>query len=446
MRTQRTPTKDGSAAVFAAAAPTSDAAAAAIFSAASTSIPTPVPKRPTVTYAAVATTSTTSVHSKGTVVTPAVETPAVSATGVVTRSRSNAYPPLPTPAAEWTIISSRRPRRRTSSDASNASASSTASSTSPLIKTFYVSGIPRDTATPKALDHLFKTVGLIPSNITVYANGTAVISSHQSDLREKLLAVGHQIGKPITVSSRRAPTRNAPAPKTPSFSCVIRGVEADITIADVKEALARQEVTFRQAWRIRSKATDRETRLIRVVTTCKASLDALLARGLLMFSHRYQAEASHAPKPQPTQCGRCLRFDHATGACQARRAVCGVCGQDHPTASCKPEATIKCGNCGGDDHVAFSLKCPNRPKEAVNVENAAPLKTVDGPTAEDLPATANDASLTTFIRFTVTSLLNLFPDRREQVQSILRPLIQQFFGFQVTTSYAGNYVHVSLTK
>lgn len=216
----------------------------------------------------------------------------------------------------------------------------------------------------------------------------------------------------------------------------------DITADDVKEALAEAGLRATNAWRIRSKATNQETRLYRITTTCQTTLDTLLTRGLRMFHHSYSAEPSNTPKPQPIQCGRCLQFDHPTSSCQERRPTCGICGGDHAASACKSQDVTKCGNCGGD-HVAFSTRCPARPSEAATPATAAPIKSADAPLPAEIPK-LNNPQTHSMIRFFIQSLINLLPNQRDQIQRVIRPLIHKFFGLQVAMSYSGSWLHVSL--
>lgn len=334
-------------------------------------------------------------------------------------------------------------RHRTGSTASTSSNQSN-QSTSKIIRSYFIAGLPREVATTKAIASLCNKINLKASSVTVYSNGTASISSYESDIRKKLETLGHQIGEPISVTSRRPATRRNPdhQQKPLSFSCVARGVEMDVTSEDVMDALANQGITVTRAWRIRSKATDQETRLIRILTPSQTSLDSLLTKGLQMFNHIYKVEPSNPPKPQPIQCGRCLKFNHSTSDCPDMKSVCGTCGGDHNSIHCKPNAPLKCNNCGGDHH-ASAWKCTARPREASGPEAAAPLRTTDAPATQD--QTSNPETQTqTIIRFTITTLLNLLPDRREQVLAVVSPLINQFFGLQAVASYAGNCVHITL--
>lgn len=348
-------------------------------------------------------------------------------------STSPAPSPLPSIANEnpWSVVSH---RSRTSSISST-------SSNAPIIKTFLVSGLPMNLRSPKALGmELKKIPGLLVSDLTVYFNGIAAISSPGADLREKLVSLGHQLGQPLKIESKRSNTTTRTPPKAPVFSCVLRGVELDIDAGDIRQATEDAGLTITNAWRIRSRATDEETRLCRITTTCKKSLDILLSRGLTMFHHVYPAEASHPPKPQPVQCARCLKFTHPTSSCQERRPICGLCGGGHAAPACKEQAVAKCGNCGGD-HVAFSTKCPARPSEAATPATAAPMKTTDAP--DQIPP-PNDPTIHAVIRFVTHSLINLFPNQRQNVHRVLKPLIWQFFGLQIAASYSGSWIHVTL--
>lgn len=83
---------------------------------------------------------------------------------------------------------------------------------------------------------------------------------------------------------------------------------------------------------------------------------------------------SHAPEPTPVPCSKCWMFDHTTENCKSL-PKCSKCQGSHKMSQCKSTNTPKCTSCYAEDHLAWSIKCPNHPRKPiegipnVNVKN-----------------------------------------------------------------------------
>jgi hypothetical protein len=143
--------------------------------------------------------------------------------------------------------------------------------------------------------------------------------------------------------------------KKPQFSIVITQVEHDIDENDISQTLASLELPFVRLWRIKSRQTNKFTKLIRVITEDTVTVDFLLNNGINLFGNHHQCEPSKPPEPTPLQCTKCYQLGHPATAC-TNKPACLKCPETHAPNNCEA-ATPKCLLCGGA-HVAWSRKCP----------------------------------------------------------------------------------------
>ncbi|GLV46526.1 hypothetical protein CBL_20851 [Carabus blaptoides fortunei] len=277
----------------------------------------------------------------------------------------------------------------------------------PLFTTI-VSNLPAHLRTPRSLAPYIRQIRAIKIvNVLSTRAGNIIIKSTDKNSTNHLQILTHLIkDSNIIIQPERtnqSPNNNQ---KSPSFSCVITNVDHDVTMDEIKEQLHQDGHNIKNLWRIKSRAHDKDTRLIRIVTTSQHTLDHLLANGFTLFYQHHRVEASHAPKPQPIQCHRCQEF-HAPDACK-KPIRCPRCSKPHHLQQCDAtENDIKCANCR-QQHPSFSHKCPARPKEPVSAATTAPLKCLDPPAEDDSPlATTHDV-----LRFVTIALLNSAPTQR----------------------------------
>ncbi|CAH1384244.1 unnamed protein product, partial [Tenebrio molitor] len=108
-------------------------------------------------------------------------------------------------------------------------------------------------------------------------------------------------------------------------------------------------------WRIKSRQTNKFTKLIRVITEDTVTVDFLLNNGINLFGNHHQCEPSKPPEPAPLQCTKCFQLGHPATAC-TNKPACPKCPETHAPNNCEA-ATPKCLLCGGA-HAAWSRKCP----------------------------------------------------------------------------------------
>lgn len=102
--------------------------------------------------------------------------------------------------------------------------------------------------------------------------------------------------------------------------------------------------------------------MMRVITGEVATFETLLGEGIYYRCRHYAVEPSRAPAPTPTPCAKCSLYTHTTAQCTTP-TKCLKCGDAHATPLCtKTELPAKCAACQVEGHVAWSVKCPKRPK------------------------------------------------------------------------------------
>lgn len=236
-----------------------------------------------------------------------------------------------------------------------------------------------------------------------------------------------------------------PPPRHSLFSCVIRGVDPDLTDEVILYELNAENIPARKAFRIRNASGP--TFMVRVLLPTTADVDRLLKFGVSIFKQHYRVEPSKAPPPQPIRCERCLVYNqHSTANCRAQQPVCGHCTQPHPTNQCpNTEAPPVCKTCGLA-HPTYSRLCKSRPLPPQNRPDlVAPIRTVDPPTP---PANSQFAppSIEDIVRFFTLSLLNIFPYHRTLVLTHLQAAANQALNLHFQTTHSGLNSHFQFSR
>lgn len=350
----------------------------------------------------------------------------------------------------YTRVQSNKRRRKNSStsDTSSRSSQNTPGSRNlrgPTKFTASLSKLPSHLRTAKSLFPLLGKLDTTISDIRFLPSGIALIYSPDPSLVHHLRRLRDLTQDPsiqIVAVDHQPRSLNTPYIRKATYSCVITGIDLDITLEDIEHRLAELDLPFKKIWRIRSRATDQDTRLIRVITEDKKVLDTLLQNGFSLFYQHHRVEPSHPSPPQPLQCQRCMAFHAPSEPCPTR-PKCGHCGNNHLTRNCDFKTEPKCGNCTGN-HPATSYKCPKRPTQPTSVEATAPLRCDDVAEKED--EAPSHIKVNDMIRFITTTLLNAMPDQRVRLQNIISRTAMQFFDTKIHISYAGNGVHIGCQK
>lgn len=175
-------------------------------------------------------------------------------------------------------------------------------------------------------------------------------------------------------SPNTQPKSNTSSPT--SYSVIITGVEHEIEDQTIGNFLKKNNLEHRLCRRIISKATNRPTMLIRIITGEEKTSNRLLSEGLYFKYKHYTVVPSNPPPPAPKPCGKCSSFNHPTEKCTVL-IKCTKCQGNHQESKCTSPLPSKCRSCGAEDHQAWSHKCPNRPKQPIEGIPNIPIKSIN---------------------------------------------------------------------
>lgn len=146
---------------------------------------------------------------------------------------------------------------------------------------------------------------------------------------------------------------------------------------------------------------------------------------------------------QAAQCTKCQEYNHTAANCPMQTTTCPKCAGNHSLTKCTAPTT-KCANCDGD-HPAWTHKCPTRLTKEQDITTAAPIRCVyDEEEKETNPSAAEVPLTNDILRAFVTSLLNIFPERREAIQEEFKHQCQKHLGRKMKFSHSGTKLHISL--
>ncbi|XP_031358101.1 myb-like protein U [Photinus pyralis] len=336
-------------------------------------------------------------------------------------------------------------RTRTISTSSSGSAMSHHSITQTTTYRYCIRNILTAITSQKQLYNSILTFNLPLTNLKFNHNQSALIETKLPvafDLSKKLQ---HLFGDPnVSFTQLSGPKPQTHTPKPPSFSCVIRNVDRDITESEILQAINLPRIT--RALRIISRATNLPTTFVRIITTSKSTLEHLLQHGICMFSRHYPCEPSHIPDPTPKYCSLCTKIGHLSSECTTRVQICPSCGENHKPNMCKPDTQPKCNNCSGP-HPTYSFECTKRKEIPSTPAEAAPPKPADTQSVSSessaLPETAYYLRQTDFLRTIALTFIHLFPDRRSEVIQAIDQASQAFLNRRTWASFSGNVVAFS---
>lgn len=234
-----------------------------------------------------------------------------------------------------------------------------------------------------------------------------------------------------------------------SYSVIITGVETEIADEEISQQLKAKNFQFRFCKRIISKATNRPTPLIRVITGDVTSFERMLATGGLFYLNRlYKIIPSNSPKPIPIPCGKCSAFDHTTDHCKAQKK-CTKCYGQHDTNNCSSPLPPKCAACDSMDHAAWSARCPKRPTAPIPGIPNVKIRSSNKKTADIAQDKTKRNRLHTnitihdFIINKYTNALNnpKHTNRDELIQKLRKRFIDNF-NIDTKTMFSGNYLYI----
>ncbi|KAJ3631849.1 hypothetical protein MTP99_012954 [Tenebrio molitor] len=324
--------------------------------------------------------------------------------------------------------STERSNRRTPSrGSSNVQALNRPNSSTPkpTLYKYTIKNIPEEFATQKKIYNLL-TTHLVTRNIhksIVNWNRTAllIISLPIDDKFTAQLnsATGSRNITCAPINQKTANNPNSDNPrKKPQFS-----VDIDIDENDISQTFASLELLFVRLWRIKSRQTNKFTKLIRVITEDTVTVVFLLNNGINLFGNHHQCELSKPPEPTPLQCTKCYQLGHPATAC-TNKPACPKCPETHAPNNCEA-ATPKCLHCGGA-HAASSRKCPKIKDAPITEETPITPTYVINPSVEfadpevliDESAEFKINTKQTFV-FVTKILYDLFPLQRPKIHELV---------------------------
>lgn len=362
--------------------------------------------------------------------------------------------PTPSPLTSTPNMPSASPSNQSNITSENSGSTNTSSNTfhsSPQQRQkiiVHINGIPESYATQRKLYGLLVQNKVPFIELRVFRDFKATLVSQDNNIITILKCL-QDIDKNIKCSifNPRPRQGGASGPSSPTFSCVVRAADLDISALEFKYKLEDEGLKPEGAWRIISRRTNEPTTLVRIITKDRHTLDYMLENGILLFGRRYFCEPSRPTPAQPLQCGRCFLYGHSSHQCNSR-GVCPKCGESHArNAACSTDIN-KCINCEGA-HPAYSPRCPARPKEVSTPEAAAPVVSIDRPAADDtleeseLPD-GRYVRIEDAIRFTLQILTNILPLNKRAIVEQVSSASYQFFARTLKVSEAGNKVHCTI--
>lgn len=258
------------------------------------------------------------------------------------------------------------------------------------------------------------------------------------------------VNSKVLTSYKETNTNTKPAQDnyTTSYSCVIASVERDVPDEEISEHLKNEAIVHRYCKRIKSKATNSLTTLIRIITGDLSSFEKLMNNGFLYKYKVYPVFPSKPPEPLPIPCGKCAQFTHITDLCP-NSITCQKCKGKHHTNSCTTTLPEKCAACNSEDHQAWSTKCPKRPTKPIEGIPNTKIKSTNKKSADidpkktkksriHQPITIHDHIVETYI---TTLNEDIKTDRQELIHRLKRRFVD-LYNIDTTPVFGGNRLYI----
>ena len=156
--------------------------------------------------------------------------------------------------------------------------------------------------------------------------------------------------KSSTCLSKRFYQRKKHSDKSQFCNCKC---SSEHTKNEVKEELLNNNaMNVIKVLRITSRATEKPTKLIRVITDSSNHLTAAVKHGVKIRWVLHGCEPSKEP-PQVKQCFKCQKFGHSASDCKDELR-CLRCAGKHTVKSCNElKERAKCANSGGSHATVY---------------------------------------------------------------------------------------------
>lgn len=235
--------------------------------------------------------------------------------------------------------------------------------------------------------------------------------------------------------------------QTDSYSVVIASVQLDMDEKVLSEELDKQNLKHRYCKRIVSKATQKPTTLIRIITGSQQTFETLLAEGFYFKYQHYPVYPSKPPVPLPQPCKKCLSFDHPTDSCN-NNLKCTKCFGSHSVNKCTSTLPPKCTSCNSEEHQAWSLHCPKRPTKPIEGIPNIQIKSLNKKSNEISPVKRNSRihSPVTIHDCIINTYINKLNDtknvNREELLSKLKKRFVNDFNIDTNAVFSGSRVYI----
>jgi len=141
-------------------------------------------------------------------------------------------------------------------------------------------------------------------------------------------------------------------------------------------------------------------------------------------------------KHKPMQCMKCRNWGHLAAECTSSKDVCGSCGEEYRTNTCRKRSQPYCVSCKEDMHASWSRSCPEFIRRCMiyderNPENSMPYF----PTEHDWSLTVRPHSIPLAERFPAKYAVNVLPTMGGRQQA---PRLRQPYKAQKCRKRGGN--------
>jgi len=131
----------------------------------------------------------------------------------------------------------------------------------------------------------------------------------------------------------------------------------DVNLRKIEEANSLDAKIIRKARWIKPMERRRpeQTHAYAIISlTSVESTNIIIRDGLIICGMKVRPTKQ---KHEPLQCMKCRRWGHLAVECSAEKDVCGNCGKDHRTSTCKDRSNPFCIACNEDTHASWSRNC-----------------------------------------------------------------------------------------
>lgn len=233
-----------------------------------------------------------------------------------------------------------------------------------------------------------------------------------------------------------------------SYSAVISQVDIDIDEKEISKILLNTNIVHRYCKRIISKRTNKPSLYVRIITGDIRSYEKLINEGVYYKCRYFAVYPSHPPEPLPIPCAKCSKFTHTTDQCNTP-VKCSKCHGDHKDIECKTNLPPTCKACGSTEHVAWSIKCPQRPTKPIEGIPNVKIRSINKKSAElDKKITKNSRihsviTIHDHIIDTYTNKIN--KPKNNNRQELLAKLQKRFidhYNINTIPTFVGNRLYI----